>query len=158
MQLVFRSHIKGDHSCLCSYDFYQKQPQYPLQTALNQYCLTLFYVRPSFRAVSLIVLFRFLLWLFSTSAMKGPIQFMLYCLFCLFPYHMSNQFRFFQFFSFWFHSNAFCPVLLQSPWLEIILDHFVFIRLLKQSFTDACNLFQGCNLFSMFHSNFKGRC
>lgn len=88
----------------------------------------------------------------SSSAMKGPIQYMLYCLLCLFPYHMSNPFQFFfPFFSFCSHSNSFCPVLPQTPWLEIISDHFVFRMFLKPIFTDACNL------FSMFHSSFEGR-
>lgn len=87
--------------------------------------------------------------------MKGPIQYMLYCLLCLFSYHMFNPFRFFPFFSFWFHSNSFCPVLPQSPWLEIISDHFVFIMLLKQSFTDACNLFQAVICFSCYTAVLK---
>jgi len=111
-----------------------------------------FHVWPSFRAVSMIVLFKVLLWLFSTSAMKGPVHYVLYCLLCLFPYHMSNPFHFFPFFFFLSVATliSFCHVLLQSPWLKIISHHFVFIMLLKQSFTDAYNL------FSMFHSSFKG--
>jgi len=68
---------------------------------------------------------------------------------------MSNPFRFFPFFSFWCHSNSFCPILPQSPWLEIISDHFVFMMLLKQSFTDAYNLFQAAICFSCYTAVLK---